>query len=392
LPRKEFAKVLCFGYEDFYADFLYIRSIQAFGGPWRQFIREGKNVPEIFETITELDPRFQEVYEFGSMVIAEDAKQPERAIKLNAVGVLKDPKHYKPAYWNAYISWWTLKNALQAKYWVSRAMRAPDCPDYVQRIIQHVDKETGQYSAAMERWVASYLSAFKERNAPLESTSWEQIVDVTKCLVLENLHKALGKYYDEHEKCLPKNLDVLVAQGYIQDNIYFDLAKLGMIFDRIDPTNPNAQTPVPGISEKTQQFIHALQQNTTKVPDGAVESIANDITVKISTVPPYTPSANDKPIPYFLRQDLPPTQEQIESAIKDKKLIIAGGEAFEQLVKTLEFVRVCVQKYEEKNHRYPLTYIEALGLGAESAVDPFTGTWKYNPITGEVKSLAYPEL
>ncbi|HBF33641.1 TPA: hypothetical protein DDW35_03665 [Candidatus Sumerlaeota bacterium] len=391
LPRKEFVKYLCFGYDNFYADFLYIRAIQAFGGPWRQFIKDGQSVPEIFETIVELDPRFQEVYEFGSMVIAEDAKQPRRAIELNAIGVLADPKRYKPAYWNAYISWWTLKSANETKFWVGRASKAPDCPDYVRRIINHVEKETGQYSAAMERWIASYLSAFKERDAPMQQTASAQIIDIADHLSQDTMHKALQKYYDENGKKLPDSLEALVARGYLQDHTNFDTTKLQAIFDRIDPTSPDAQKTLAGVSAKTQQIIQQLQQ-PGPVPKDAVESIANDITVKMSGIPPYLPSTNDLNIPYFLRKDIRDKPEEIEEGLKNKALVMAGREAKEQVQKALNFTRAKVTEYKKTFKRYPLSYQEAQGAEGLSAVDPFTGKWQYNPITGEVKSLKFPEL
>jgi hypothetical protein len=183
-------------------------------------------------------------------------------------------------------------------------------------------------------------------------------------------------------------LEALAARGYLQDYIYFDLAKLQTIFDRIDPTSPNAQKTLSGVSEKTQQAIRLLQQGA--ISKDAVESFANDITVKRSGVPGYVKGSNDEDIPYFLRKDI--ADKNIEEGLKNKELVLRGVEAKGHVKKALEYARGKIASYKKEYRRYPLGYEEALGAESQTAVDPFTGKWKYNPITGEVKSLKFPEL
>ena len=367
LPRTEYAKTLSFGYDMFMADFLYLRSIQAFGGQWRQGMPNIQSIYHYFYTVTELDPKFTDAYKFGSMIIGEEGKDPKRAIKLNEKGWLADPETYVLAYWNAYTSFYVLKDPKMAKMWVRLAKTAPDCPEFVRRFEYYFDKESGDFQAALEKWLWEYLNALDNRDNTTLGIASRQIVTVTDEWNLKILNKALEKYYNDNgRKRIPADLDELAQKGYLNNYKRCDYYTLSPLLDEA----------VNQMGKKT-----ALLDSFTK----ACLSTASGI--------PVCPNG-EKPGDdfYFIRKGTRPSE--FEAAIKSEALIYnlqSAKAILEQ--KVLPYIRATIAVFHKKNKRYPNPLDEAFPkTGGVNAFDPLTGKWNYDPKTGVVQSPTFPKL
>jgi hypothetical protein len=368
LPRKEVAKILSFGYDGFMADFLFLRSVQAFGGQWNKAIQNYGGVADYFETIAELDPRFMDTYEFGSMVMSENAGDPQRAIELNKIGWLNNRKMYKPCYLNAYISWYVMKQKNPTKFWVKMAQKAPDCPEFVGRLAIYVDVESGEFRAGLDRWIDFYLNAAVTRDTS-NRTLWDtHFPDIAEKWNLDILYRALGKYRDEHQGKIPMLLEELDQQGYLKN------------YDACDyPT--------------MMQLLEAVWDsgNLRKEDVGRMlKSITQRVYVKMSGVP-VSPYSNAAPGGnwYRIRRDAGP--EDLETGLKNRQLILSWKSASEWTSGALGFIRSHVEKFNQEQKRYPAS-LEELSPEARKAVDPITGRWDYDPKTGKVTSPTFPKL
>jgi hypothetical protein len=369
LPRKEVAKILSFGYDGFMADFLFLRSVQAFGGQWNKAIQNYGGVADYFETIAELDPRFMDTYEFGSMVMSENAADPQRAIELNKIGWLNNRKMYKPCYLNAYISWYVMKQKNPTKLWVRLAQKAPDCPEFVGRLEIYVDVESGEFRAGLDRWIDFYLNAAVTRDSSNRNLWETHFPDIAEKWNLDILYRALGKYRDEHQGRIPMQLEELDQQGYLKD------------YDACDyPTMMQLLEAVWDAGSLRKEDVGRM-----------LKSITQQVYVKKSGVP-LSPYSNAAPGGnwYLIRKDLGP-EESLDEGFKNRRLILSWKSASEWTSGALGFIRSHVEKFNLEKKRYPAS-LEELPPEVRKAVDPIAGKWDYDPKTGKVKSPTFPEL
>lgn len=90
LPKSPELRKFAFGFEGVYSDFLWILSLQGFYKHCLEKI-PFKNIREVYETITDLDPHFQEAYNTGSIYCAIVHKSSLAGIKLLETGTKKVP-------------------------------------------------------------------------------------------------------------------------------------------------------------------------------------------------------------------------------------------------------------------------------------------------------------
>jgi len=80
LPHGKQVNLMAIGYDQFLADFLWLRAIQAFGGYWRAGDKVSEAVYNYFDVISDLSPHFIEVYKFGNLVMGDEGGDYERAL------------------------------------------------------------------------------------------------------------------------------------------------------------------------------------------------------------------------------------------------------------------------------------------------------------------------
>ena len=369
LPRTEYAKTLAFGYNMFMADFLYLRSIQAFGGQWRTGMTGIKSIFHYFYTITELDPKFTEAYEFGSLVIGDEAKEPKMAIELNKKGWLANPSTYKLAYLNGYSAFYSLHDIPLAKLWIHLASMAKDCPDFVHRFEYFFDKESGDYQAALERWIWEYLNAIDTREETMLGIAGNQIQMVTNDWNIQTINKAMEAYKKDHPTENPKNLDDLVSGGYFKSFTSCDYFPMMNFIDTLS----NQVSPAKATSRLDQickTYIHQESGVLPTAPFGA------------------TPGDDF----YFIRRDARPDDFKTSSTMKN--VIFTKKMAREFLrERSLPYARGMIKNFKNKYNKFPNPLDEAFKqVGGIKVFDPLTGTWDYDPKTGIIKSPSFPDL
>jgi hypothetical protein len=389
LPRKEYIKTLAFGYDMFAADFLYIRAIQAFGANSKVAQQHPDGVFNFFDTITELDPHFIEAYEFGSLVLG-DGGYPEAGIRLNSKGWNRNRDRYRMPFLNAYAANWTMQRPELAKVWVKKALTAPDVPDWLERWVGYLDRESGRFEAAFEPRLRDYLATLDDTALLHErEISGRHLRIVTHEWNLRTLNQALLKYMQDHspegagdtqpfeKSAYPGSLQDMVDAGYLNDYRGSDFPTVTAILEH-------------GIAEQMLAQIRQKQKGARFVD--LIEPVLSLCVKELSGIPdsPYKTAKEDDF--YFLRADLTP-KDYID-AIGGDVAVWSKHDAKEYMTSSgspLMWVRAVVKKFHEDNGRFPDPLEEASPDGIVG-LDPVTGTWDYDPTTGEVKSPTYPDL
>ena len=153
-------KVAALRYDLVAADFLWLRAIQSFGGRGMTD-RDWRPVYDLFDTITELDPSFEEAYTFGNMVIGDEAGKQREALKLVDKGIRNLPRRYRIPFEGMYVANWTLGDKQLARYYGRLAMKAANAPDWVPRS-RHTPMRR-ESKTPRSRWVTPWL---------IRSASW----------------------------------------------------------------------------------------------------------------------------------------------------------------------------------------------------------------------------
>jgi len=78
-PSGKFISAASLGFDELAADFLFVKAVLYFGGHYLSD-REYIWLYHLLDTSTTLSPHFEEVYEFGAIVLSLEARQADKAI------------------------------------------------------------------------------------------------------------------------------------------------------------------------------------------------------------------------------------------------------------------------------------------------------------------------
>lgn len=376
-PQTQYAKVLAFGYDMAMADFLYVRAIQAFGAQFSLAKKNYSAVFHFFDTMVALDPQFLQAYEFGSLVMSE-GDHPELALELNDKGWHANSMEYRLPFLSAYTANWTMHDPKLGKLWAMKAIRAPNCPDWVDRWLAYFDRESGRYEAALEYQVRSYLTYSSEQNRAVEKEiCLMQVEKIAQEWHLELLNQAAGKYLEEHDNTLPADLAALAAAGYLKDFRAIDYPATVHLLteDRLETMLEEKRKTQP--AAKYVDLLDAVMLVSVHAQSG----------VPTSPPQPSLPTGI-----YALRHDVKPTPEAYALAIKDKALVSMMSEVHDHILRALNrALRPAVQAFLKQKGSYPKSLEEAFPVGS-CPVEPIASRWDYDSETGTVRSPTFPDL
>lgn len=347
IPSPQYVKVMAIGYDMIFSDVLWLRSIQAYGGRSKTFEEELPILENYFNVVTELDPHFINVYIFANMVLGEEAKDYEGALKLLDKGIKNNPDNYRPSFEAGYLCWWDMKDAKKAKEYYIISSKCPDAPDWVERQIAYFDLEMGQYQAAFEKWIETFLKAYDDQQDYLIKMNLDQIKKVINSWNTKILKDALALYKQENKTPL-NDIKTLYEGGYIKKYTVPDYYRFASIID--------------DLYEKNDKNI----QNMDMVIAGSM--VTSD----------RIPNS-----PYIEEQDYYLYLES-EDNISQKKLLD------EYYTKTLAIIRAKIEAYNKKFFYYPRDITE-IRKYINIMPEPLKGLWLYNPITGDFRSSVYPK-
>ncbi|MFB3896854.1 MAG: hypothetical protein ACE14V_11200 [bacterium] len=237
LPSGKYIKVAVLGFDNFFADLLWLRAIQYFGG---HFMGD-KNyamLDRIFEVITTLQPSFVDVYRFAAMALGEEAHKYKETTNLLWKGINSNPQSWEIPYDLGFFLLYTVRDYDQAVKAYSIATTRPGCPDFVQRIIPYIYSESGRTEIAKARWKEIYDNANDDMTREIADRNIRLIYLKS---YLKDMRDGLIAYKKKHGS-FPPSLYSLVQEGYIKqipkepyDSIWVYDPKIGWLRSQYRP-------------------------------------------------------------------------------------------------------------------------------------------------------------
>lgn len=201
-------KALAGNYDLLAADFLWLRAIQSFGGRGMTN-RDPLPLYNMFDTITELDPYFEQAYTFGNLVVGEEGRNNAKGMELLRKGTWGLFKQYRIPFEGMYVSHWNLNDTKTAKWYGRVATKRRDAPDWISRITAYIEVESGEYYVGLDRFIGNFLRSIDEKQSPMQAISMEKIRETLGKWNASILVKAADEYTTKTGKA-PTRIEDLI--------------------------------------------------------------------------------------------------------------------------------------------------------------------------------------
>jgi tetratricopeptide (TPR) repeat protein len=209
VPSGKFLKYATFGYSALAADLVYLWAIQYYGS--YEIVDRFTYLDHIFAIIAELDPRYTDPYEIGSMIAGQEARNVPLALKILDRGAEKNPDMWLFDFEAGHIAQMQLKDFDLARKYYGKAMAVPGAPDLIKRLYASTTFKAQDYQTAWETWTEVLNTATEDRVKEIASN---HLYQVKAAMDLEGLTGALGKFREKYGR-FPSALDKLVQMGIL---------------------------------------------------------------------------------------------------------------------------------------------------------------------------------
>jgi len=215
IPSSAYLKVASLGQRNFWADLIFIWSIQYFDR-YRESVRD-TYLFHTYDVITDLDPRFHEAYVFGNLFLSVD-RRFDLIYKLADKGLELNPKNWLLAWDAGTYAFFQQKDYTQAlKYFRIAAARNPS-DDRLKDLVANAYKYRGDYEDSLRYWQA--LKADHENDETEQGRFFvfaaeRNISDLTTKIAMRSLKGAVEAYRKDRGT-FPLTLDTLVRTGYLK--------------------------------------------------------------------------------------------------------------------------------------------------------------------------------
>ncbi|HOI44187.1 MAG TPA: hypothetical protein PLX50_01090 [Candidatus Aminicenantes bacterium] len=223
VPSGQYLKYATFGYSPLAADLVYLWAIQYYGT--YEIQDRFAYLDHIFSIINELDPRYVDPYEVGSLIAAQEAKDIPLALKILDRGLEKNPDQWIFPFEAGHIAQ-MVRDYDRAGDYFKKAMVMPGAPDFVRRLYADSLYKTADYKSAWGIWSGIYNSASDERVKKIASNHLYQVKAAADIQVLKD---AVAGFKDRCNR-LPRSLDNLAAAGFLP-SIPRDLDEKDYVYD-----------------------------------------------------------------------------------------------------------------------------------------------------------------
>ena len=211
LPSGKYLKPASLGYYAPLSDFIYLWSIQYYGDP--AFSPRMEYLKHTYDIIVELDPHYLDAYQVGALFMFFDGRNPEAGLELLDRGLKNNPNEWIIAADAGFYCMMNLKDYKRAGSYFKKAADIPSAPAQAKRLLAGMHFRQGDKVHAYQLWKEIYETATK---AAIKQTAYQHMHDLKALVDIENLKKAIDKYY-ETKGNYPLNLQQLVAVQYLPE-------------------------------------------------------------------------------------------------------------------------------------------------------------------------------
>lgn len=266
LPPTEVLRFLTLGYDNVYANWLWLQSIQAFGSGWITEDGTTKPIYRYFDTLTDVDPKFISAYRFANLIIADNRHDWDLGRQILEKGSLQNPFNYDLPYLGIYSALWQYDNEIDARWFASRLNRIPSTPGFMVRLTEYIERRVGRYEAAYEfnvRYMLEYLHRENELERDIVYRRVQNLIDRWN---KRELGQAAQRFHEEHGRH-PELMEELLDGGYLEP---FDAP----VIEAFRAASEMAAAEMAGLPRDAE------------VPDHLVEQAAGQSMVHIVGLPP----------------------------------------------------------------------------------------------------------
>ena len=156
-PTGAWIRPLACGFNELVADAVWLRALQYYG-EHRASDRRYPYLETLFQTLTDLDPRFVNAYIFGALTLAEDEGQLDRGLALLRRGMAANPESWWLTFEYGFLQY-IHGDFAQAGHWLARAARMEGAEPWVQRLAAYASAKAGDHETALALWLEIYRNS-----------------------------------------------------------------------------------------------------------------------------------------------------------------------------------------------------------------------------------------
>jgi len=213
LPKGAYLKRAALGYDSLVADILWLKIIQVMGGRYKKATPEQAGwVYNALDLTTDMDPKFEYVYEIGGVFLTVIADNFELSNKILKKGTINNPKSWQPPFFVAVNDFLYLNNIKEAALYMGRAATLPNRPGYLPFLASRLYAEAGNPNFAIELLDNIYSQTKDEKvKASLLERRKELVIEANIRLIEEARDR-----YKAERRVLPQSVEALVMGGYLK--------------------------------------------------------------------------------------------------------------------------------------------------------------------------------
>ncbi|MGD2088431.1 MAG: hypothetical protein PVH61_19800 [Candidatus Aminicenantes bacterium] len=211
LPSGKTLKILSFGFRNLVADMLFIWSIQFYSTYY--LTNTSHYIEHVFNTITDLTPRYKEPYIVGSWIMALELGDIKMAMRLLQKGARNMPDEFIFDYECGFYAYKNLKDYALAEKFFSRAASKPGAPSFITRRRAHMVYMEDNLDYAYQLWMDIYKKAKDRLELTVARNHLNQIkFEMDKKFLDQQIARFKQKY-----KRFPSELAELKKAGLVKE-------------------------------------------------------------------------------------------------------------------------------------------------------------------------------
>lgn len=211
LPSGKTLKILSFGFQDLVADMLFIWSIQFYSTYY--LTNASHYIEHVFNTITDLNPRYKEPYIVGSWIMALEIGDIKMAMRLLQKGSANMPDEWIFDYECGFYAYKNLKDYALAEKFFSRAINKPGAPSLIIRTRAHMVYMADNLQYAYQVWMDIYKKAKDQLELTVARNHLNQIkFEIDK----KYLERQIARFKQKYKR-FPFELAELKKAGLVRE-------------------------------------------------------------------------------------------------------------------------------------------------------------------------------
>jgi tetratricopeptide (TPR) repeat protein len=203
IPSGKYLKYATFGYSSLVADLVYLWAIQYY--TTYTIVDRFQNLEHIFSIIAELDPRYTDPYEIGSLIAVNEAKDLNLALRILDMGLAKNPDQWIFPFEAGHYAQRAGDYETARKYYEKTA-KIPGAPDIAKRLYAAAGFRVMDLEESWKTWLEVYNTARDERTKKIAGKHLYQVKSASDI----NLLKAAVQKFADRFGRPPAGLEDLV--------------------------------------------------------------------------------------------------------------------------------------------------------------------------------------